>query len=106
MYNFSLRGAGMIGDNSYERNVDGTSKFQQEGAATVGTFGTTIRDFGFIGPIDQGLKMPRRNNGACRWNANYDKTLLIEFPIRVLSPIFCEEQDRSTSSLPACSRTA
>ena len=71
MYNFSLPGAEMVGANSYERIVAGTSQFQTDGAATVGTFGTTIRNFGSLGPIDQGLKNPQTQ----QWSLSVEREL-------------------------------
>lgn len=59
MYNFSLPGAEVAGSNSLDRLLAGTSQFQQEGAATVGTFGTTIRNFGSLGPVAQDLRNPQ-----------------------------------------------
>lgn len=72
MYNFSLPGAEMVGDNSYERVAAGTSRFQQEGQATVGTFGTTIRNFGSLGPIDQALKNPQTQ----QWSLSIEREVL------------------------------
>jgi len=59
MYNFSLPSTGFTGTNTFANLVAGTSEFQQQGLATVGTFGTTIRNFGGIGPVDQNLSNPQ-----------------------------------------------
>jgi hypothetical protein len=59
MYSFTLPNTGINGANSYAALVAGTSAFQATSQATVGNFGTTIKNFGGIGPIDQGLRNPQ-----------------------------------------------
>lgn len=69
MYNFSLPGADMTGNNTYDRLVAGTSQFQQDGAATIGTFGTTIKNFGSIGPIAQDMRNPQTH----QWSLSFER---------------------------------
>ncbi|MCZ2146373.1 MAG: carboxypeptidase regulatory-like domain-containing protein [Bryobacterales bacterium] len=59
MYQFSLPQTDFVGANSYGAIFAGTSAFQTQGRATVGTFGTTIKNFGAVSPIDRGLKNPQ-----------------------------------------------
>ena len=59
MYLLSVAGANISGANSFANIAAGTSAFQATGAGLVGSFGTTIRNFGSISPIDQGLKNPQ-----------------------------------------------
>ncbi len=47
------------GANSVESILAGTSPFQQTGRATVGTFGTTVRNFGGLSPVDYAMKNPQ-----------------------------------------------
>ncbi len=47
------------GANSVPAILAGTSAFQQQGNATVGTFGTTIKNFGAVTYIDPNLRNPQ-----------------------------------------------
>ncbi len=57
MYNFST--TDFSGANSLANIVAGTSPFQATGRATVGNFGTTIRNFGGFNPVDYAMSNPR-----------------------------------------------
>jgi hypothetical protein len=57
MYQFAT--TDFTGANSFANMVAGTSPFVQSGFATIGNFGTTIRSFGSLGPVDQGLRNPQ-----------------------------------------------
>lgn len=57
MYNFST--TDFSGSNSVANILAGTSPFQQVGQATVGNFGTTVRNFGSIAPVDYAIKNPQ-----------------------------------------------
>lgn len=57
MYNFST--TVFTGSNSIANLLAGTSEFQQIGKATVGNFGTTVRNFGGIAPVDFAMKNPQ-----------------------------------------------
>ena len=59
MYLFTLPNTGIGGANSFAALVAGTSDFQNTSRATIGNFGTTIKNFGSISPIDQGLRNPQ-----------------------------------------------
>jgi len=57
MYQFAT--TDFTGANSFANMVAGASPFIQTGRATAGTFGTAIRSFGSLGPVDQGLRNPQ-----------------------------------------------
>jgi hypothetical protein len=57
MYNFST--TVFTGANSVANILAGTSEFQQVGRATVGNFGTTVRNFGSLAPVDYAMKNPQ-----------------------------------------------
>ncbi len=59
MYLFSLPNTQITGANSFANLAAGTSAFQGTGAATIGTFGTSILNFGSATPIDRNLKNPQ-----------------------------------------------
>ena len=59
MYSFTLPNTQIGGANSFAALVAGTSAFQATSTATIGNFGTTIKNFGGISPIDQGLRNPQ-----------------------------------------------
>jgi hypothetical protein len=60
MYTFSLpQGQVGVGANSLANILSGTSAFQQQSAAVVGTFGTAIKNFGNVTYIDPKLKNPQ-----------------------------------------------
>lgn len=57
------------GADSYANMVAGTSAFQATGNATVGGFGTTVRNFGAFSPVDQGLRNPQVH----QWNFTVER---------------------------------
>jgi hypothetical protein len=59
------------GANSYANMLAGTSPFVQTGRATVGTFGTTLKSFGNLGPVDQGLRNPQ----VQQWNLTVERNV-------------------------------
>ena len=59
MYTFTLPGTQMTGDNSIANILAGTSPFQASGHAAVGSFGTTIKNFGNVTYIDPNLTNPQ-----------------------------------------------
>ena len=60
MYTFSLpQGQVGVPPNSLASIFAGTSQFQQQSAAVVGTFGTTIKNFGNVTYIDPKLNNPQ-----------------------------------------------
>jgi len=71
MFQFVLPQSGFGGSNSFANLVAGSAEFQQQGLATVGTFGTTIRNFGAIGPVDQGLRNPQ----VQQWSLTLEREL-------------------------------
>ena len=77
MYNFST--TDFTGANSLANILAGTSPFQQVGRATVGTFGTTVRNFGGIAPVDYAMKNPQ----VQQWSLNIERQLSKGFVGRV-----------------------
>jgi len=69
MYNFST--TDFSGANSLANIAAGTSPFQQVGRATVGNFGTTVRNFGGIAPVDYAMKNPQ----VQQWSLNIERQL-------------------------------
>ncbi|MFN9456076.1 MAG: TonB-dependent receptor plug domain-containing protein, partial [Acidobacteriota bacterium] len=69
MYNFST--TDFTGANSLANLVAGTSPFQQTGRATVGNFGTTVRNFGGISPVDYAMQNPQTQ----QWSLNIERQL-------------------------------
>ena len=67
MYN--LNTATFSGSDTYANLVAGSADFQRVGRATVGTFGTTLRNFGGYTAIDQNLKNPR----VQQWNLTIER---------------------------------
>jgi hypothetical protein len=60
MYLFTLTQGNFTGANSLANILSGTSAFQQQNSAVVGTFGTTIKNFGAVNSyIDPNLKNPQ-----------------------------------------------
>jgi hypothetical protein len=57
MYNLST--TDFSGGNTLAAIVAGTSPFQATGRATVGNFGTTLRNFGGFSPVDYAMANPR-----------------------------------------------
>jgi hypothetical protein len=97
MYLFST--TNFTGSDTYANLVAGSSDFQRAGTATVGTFGTTVRNFGAYSPVDQGLRNPQvhqwnftieREMMGLLWRASYIGTkgnfLQRGRPINTLSP--------------------
>ncbi len=77
MYNFST--TDFTGANSLANIVAGTAPFQQVGRATVGNFGTTVRNFGSISPVDYAMKNPQ----VQQWSLNIERQLGSGFVGRV-----------------------
>ena len=69
MYNFST--TDFTGANTLANLVAGTSAFQQTGIATVGNFGTTVRNFGSLSPVDYALKNPQTQ----QWSLNIERQI-------------------------------
>lgn len=67
MYNFAT--ATFTGSDTYANIVAGNSDFQRTGAATVGTFGTTVRNFGAFSPVDQAMRNPQVH----QWNFTIER---------------------------------
>ncbi len=67
MYQFTT--TAFTGADSYSSIAAGSSAFQATGAATVGTFGTAVRNFGGFAPVDQGLKNPQTH----QWNFTIER---------------------------------
>lgn len=59
MYQFSLAQSGITGANSYAALVAGTSAFQRDGNAVVGSYPAGAKNLGAITPIDRGLRNPQ-----------------------------------------------
>ncbi len=59
MYQFDLTGTQIGGVNSFANLVAGTSQFQQNGHAVVGSFPDSILNFGSITPVDRKIKNPQ-----------------------------------------------
>src|SRR5260370_10703974 len=71
MYLFTLPNTQITETNSFAALVAGTSAFQATSKATIGNFGTTIKNFGSVGPIDQGLKNPH----VQQWNLTVQREI-------------------------------
>jgi hypothetical protein len=71
MYQLALPQSGFTGTNTFANIIAGTSEFQQQGRALVGNFGTTIRNFGAISPVDQGLNNPQ----VQQWSLTVEREL-------------------------------
>jgi len=69
---YQLTNVTFAGNDSYANLVSGNSDFQRIGAATVGTFGTTLRNFGAYTAIDQSLRNPR----VQQWNLTVEREFL------------------------------
>lgn len=59
MYTFTLPASGFTGANTIQSILAGTSPFQATGTAAVGSFGSTITNFGNVSYIDPNLKNPQ-----------------------------------------------
>ncbi len=59
MYTFALANTQFTGGNTVPNILAGTSPFQQTGFSAVGSFGTTIKNFGSATYIDPNLKNPQ-----------------------------------------------
>jgi len=70
MYQFST--TDFSGANSLDNIVASMSPFQQTGRATIGTYGTTIKSFGSLSPVDQGLRNPQ----VQQWNFTIEREVL------------------------------
>lgn len=80
MYQFSISGfAAFEGEDNFARLVEGTAPFQQIGRAAVGSFPSSIRNFGTFSPVEQDLKNPQ----AHQWNLTVERQLANSFVVRV-----------------------
>ncbi len=61
--------------SSWASLVAGTSTFQQQAQATIGTFNPAFTNFGAASPVSQGLKNPR----ATQWNFGVEYEFLKQF---------------------------
>lgn len=77
MYNFST--TDFSGANSLANILAGSSPFQQTGIATVGNFGTTVRNFGSLAPVDYAMANPQ----VQQWSFNVERQLGNGFMSRV-----------------------
>ncbi len=59
MYTFTLPASGFTGTNNIANILAGTSAFQSNGLSSVGSFGTSITNFGNVSYIDPNLKNPQ-----------------------------------------------
>jgi hypothetical protein len=59
MYTFTLPNTQFTGGNTVANLLAGTAPFQQQGFSSVGSFGSTIRNFGSVTYIDPNLKNPQ-----------------------------------------------
>lgn len=69
MYNFST--TDFTGANTLANLVAGTSAFQQTGISTVGNFGTTVRNFGGLSPVDYAMRNPQTQ----QWSLNIERQI-------------------------------
>jgi hypothetical protein len=76
MYQFGT--ATVSGADNFDDMVAGTTPFQRVGRETVGTFGTTVRNFGTFSPVDQGLRAPQTH----QWSLTVERTVLRNFVAR------------------------
>jgi hypothetical protein len=67
MYSFNT--TDFSGANSFANMVAGTAPFEQTARGILGTFGTTLRSFGTLGPVDQGLRNPQ----VQQWNLTVER---------------------------------
>ena len=79
MFNFVLPATGFSGNNTFANIVAGTSDFQKQGFATVGNYGSTIRNFGSISPMDQSLRNPQ----VQQWSMTAERELPLGLIARV-----------------------
>ena len=80
MYNFTLsQGQVGVGANSLTNILAGTSAFQAQGAASVGTFGTNILNFGNVTYIDPNLKNPQ----AQQYSLTVERELFSKWLLRL-----------------------
>jgi len=73
MYSFTT--TDFTGANSLANMVAGTSAFQKAGNEAVNTFGTTLRNFGTLSPVDYALKNPQIQ----QWSLNVERQLANAF---------------------------
>ena len=71
MYNLAITGGAISGNNSYANLVARTSDFQRQGFATIGSYGTDIKNFGSLSPVDQGLRNPQTQ----QWSLTVEREL-------------------------------
>jgi Carboxypeptidase regulatory-like domain len=68
-----------VGANSLASILAGTSAFQAQGNATVGSFGTNITNFGTVNYIDQNLKNPQTQ----QYSLTVERQLIQNWVLRV-----------------------
>jgi hypothetical protein len=68
-----------VGANSIANILAATSPFQTQGSATVGTFGTTIRNFGAVTYIDPNLQNPQTQ----QYSLTVERELIKNWVLRV-----------------------
>lgn len=69
MYNFTT--TDFRGGNTLANLIGGSAPFQQTGLATVGNFGTTVRNFGGFSPVDYAMRNPQTQ----QWSLNIERQL-------------------------------
>ena len=69
MYNFST--TDFSGANNLGALLSGSSPFQQTGRATVGNYGTTVRNFGSLSPVDYAMANPQVQS----WNLTLERQM-------------------------------
>lgn len=76
---YSFTNTDFTGANSLANMVAGTSAFHQTGRDAIGGFGTTLRNFGAITPVDYAMKNPQ----VQQWSLNIERQLASGFVGRV-----------------------
>jgi Carboxypeptidase regulatory-like domain len=80
IYSFNLpQGQVGVGANSISNILAGASPFQAQGRSTVGTFGTTIRNFGAVTYIDPKLQNPQTQ----QYSLTVERELFSNWVLRV-----------------------
>jgi hypothetical protein len=72
---YSFTNTDFTGANSLANMVAGTSAFQQVGRDAIGSFGTTLRNFGTMSPVDYAMKNPQ----VQQWSLNFERQLASGF---------------------------
>ncbi|MBX9602263.1 MAG: carboxypeptidase regulatory-like domain-containing protein [Bryobacteraceae bacterium] len=77
MYLFTL--LNFTGADSYANVFNGSSQFQRDGAAAVGTFPNFVRSFGGLSPVDFALRNPQTH----QWNLTVEREVGLGMVARV-----------------------